>query len=89
MGLVNKVVAPDQLEMATREWADRLLEMSPTALRMLKASFNQDTDWVYGLQAMAHGAVSMFYNTAEAQEGVEAFKEKRKADFSPYRKQSW
>ena len=89
MGLVNKVVAPGQLETATREWADRLLEMSPTALRMLKASFNQDTDWVYGLQAMAHGAVSMFYNTAEAQEGAEAFREKRKPDFSPYRKQSW
>jgi naphthoate synthase len=89
MGLVNKVVPPERLAAETREWTERLLEMSPTALRLLKASFNQDTDWVYGLQAMAHGAVSMFYNTEEAEEGVQAFREKRKPDFSPYRKQRW
>ena len=52
-----------------RAWADRMLEMSPTALRFLKASFNQDTDWAYGLQQMAHGAVQMYYNTEEAQGG--------------------
>ena len=89
MGLVNKVVPPDRLKAETRAWAERILEMSPTALRMLKASFNQDTDWAYGLQAVAHGAVTMFYNSDEAQEGVDAFREKRKPDFSPYRKQSW
>ena len=89
MGLVNKVVPHEQLASETREWARLLLEMSPTALRFLKASFNQDTDWAYGLQAMSHGAVSMFYGTEESEEGVQAFREKRKPDFSPYRKQSW
>ena len=89
MGLVNKVVPLDGLMAEARAWADRILEMSPTALRFLKASFNQDTDWAYGLQQMAHGAVQMFYNTDEAEEGVRAFNEKRPPDFSPYRKQSW
>lgn len=89
MGLVNKVVPPEKLEEEVREWANRILEMSPTALRFLKASFNQDTDWAYGLQQMAHGAVQMFYNTDEAQEGALAFNEKRPPDFTPYRKQSW
>ena len=89
MGLVNKVVPLDRLEAECREWAARMLEMSPTALRMLKASFNQDTDWVYGLQAMAHGAVSLFYDTDEAAEGARAFLEKRQPDFSRFRRQSW
>ena len=89
MGLVNKVVPPDELMAEARAWADRMLEMSPTALRFLKASFNQDTDWAYGLQQMAHGAVHLFYNTGEAQEGVRAFTEKRPPDFTPYRKQGW
>ena len=89
MGLVNKVVSQGQLMAEAREWAERILEMSPTALRFLKASFNQDTDWAYGLQQMAHGAVQMFYNTDEAEEGVRAFNEKRPPDFSAYRKQSW
>ncbi len=89
MGLVNKVVSPGELMAETRAWADRMLEMSPTALRFLKASFNQDTDWAYGLQQMAHGAVHLFYSTSEAEEGVRAFNEKRPPDFSPYRKQGW
>lgn len=89
MGLVNKVVPQERLMAEAREWAERILEMSPTALRFLKASFNQDTDWAYGLQQMAHGAVQMFYNTDEAEEGVRAFNEKRPPDFSPYRKQNW
>ena len=52
MGLVNKVMPLEQLMPEARAWADRMLEMSPTALRFLKASFNQDTDWAYGLQQM-------------------------------------
>ena len=59
------------------------------AAGFLKASFNQDTDWAYGLQQMAHGAVQMFYNTDEAEEGVRAFNEKRPPNFSAYRKQNW
>ena len=89
MGMVNKVVPPEQLEEETVRWAHDLLEMSPTALRMLKASFNADTDWVYGLQAIAHGATGLFYQTEEAQEGHAAFLEKRKPDFSRFRRQPW
>ena len=89
MGLVNKVVPPARLMDEAREWAERILEMSPTAIRFLKAAFNQDTDYAYGLQQMAHGAVHLFYNTEEAQEGVRAFNEKRPPDFSPYRRQGW
>ncbi|MFQ5934741.1 MAG: 1,4-dihydroxy-2-naphthoyl-CoA synthase, partial [Dehalococcoidia bacterium] len=58
MGLVNKVVPPEELEAETMRWCQDLLQRSPTALRMLKASFNAATDWVYGLQAVAHGANS-------------------------------
>ena len=89
MGLVNTVVPHDALLDETNRWANRILEMSPTALRVLKASFNQDTDWAYGLQAMAHASVSMFYGTEEAQEGVQSFLEKRKPDFSSFRRQGW
>ena len=89
MGLVNRVVSPDNLEEETRLWCRDLLDKSPTALRMLKASFNADTDWVYGLQAVAHGATSLFYTTEEAAEGRDAFVEKRKPDFSPFRRMPW
>ena len=89
MGLVNRVVSPDKLEEETSQWCRDLLEKSPTALRMLKASFNADTDWVYGLQAVAHGATSLFYTTEEAAEGRDAFVEKRKPDFSPFRRMPW
>jgi len=87
MGLVNKVVPPAELEEETMRWCRDLLERSPTALRMLKASFNADTDWVYGLQAVAHGATSLFYRTEEALEGRAAFLEKRRPDFAPFRRQ--
>ena len=89
MGLVNRVVSPDNLEEETSLWCRDLLDKSPTALRMLKASFNADTDWVYGLQAVAHGATSLFYTTEEAAEGRDAFVEKRKPDFSSFRRMPW
>ena len=89
MGLVNKVVPPQELEAETLQWCHDLLDKSPTALRMLKASFNADTDWVYGLQAIAHGATSLYYSTEEAKEGRNAFLEKRNPDFSPYRHMPW
>lgn len=89
MGLVNRVVPPGDLMAEARAWADRILEMSPTALRFLKASFNQDTDWAYGLQQMAHGAVHLFYATDEAEEGARAFNEKRPPNFTPFHKQAW
>ena len=89
MGLVNKVVPREELEAETLRWCKEMLKKSPTALRMLKASFNAATDWVYGLQAVAHGANSLFYGTEEALEGSNAFLEKRPPDFSPYRHMPW
>jgi naphthoate synthase len=89
MGLVNSVVSPEELKGETERWAQEILEKSPTALRMLKASFNADTDWAYGLQAIAHGATSLFYQTEEASEGRSAFLEKRKPDFSRFRRHPW
>ncbi|MBI2166367.1 MAG: 1,4-dihydroxy-2-naphthoyl-CoA synthase [Chloroflexi bacterium] len=89
MGLVNKVVPPAELEAETMRWCRDLLEKSPTALRFLKAAFNSDTDWAYGLQFVAHGATSLYYQTEEAKEGRNAFLEKRKPDFSRFRHMPW
>ncbi len=89
MGLVNAVVPLDQLRDECIKWANEMLDKSPTALRFLKASFNADSDWVYGMQAIAHGATSLFYMTEEAREGRNAFVEKRKPDFSAFRHQPW
>jgi naphthoate synthase len=89
MGLVNIVVPPERLEAETRAWCQEMLEKSPTALRFLKYSFNADTDHIYGIQAIAHGATSLFYTTEESKEGRRAFLEKRKPDFSRYRKHPW
>ena len=73
-----------ELETETLAWRREILEKSLTALRFLKDSFNADTDWAYGLQAVAHGATSLFYMTDEAQEGRDQFLEKRDPDWSPY-----
>jgi len=89
MGLINKVVPPEELHSETQQWCRELLEKSPTALRMLKSSFNAATDWAYGLEAVAHGATSLYYRTEEANEGRLAFLEKRKPDFTPYRHMPW
>ena len=89
MGLVNKVVPQQELEAETRLWCDKMLSKSPTALRFLKASFNADTDHVYGIQALAHGATHLFYGTEESKEGRESWKAKREPDFSKYRKMPW
>jgi naphthoate synthase len=89
MGLVNKVVPPQQLMAETRNWCDKMLSKSPTALRFLKAAFNADTDHVYGIQNLAHGATHLYYGTEEGKEGREAFKAKRPPDFSRFRKMPW
>ena len=89
MGLVNKVVPFDKLEEETMQWCKEILEKSPIALRFLKASFNTATDWAYGLEAVAHGATSLFYHTEEAAEGNRAFNEKRQPDFSKFRQMPW
>ncbi len=89
MGLVNKVVPHQDLEAETRLWCNKILTKSPTALRFLKAAFNADTDHVYGIQAIAHGATQLFYGTEEGKEGREAWKAKREPDFSKYRRMPW
>jgi naphthoate synthase len=84
MGLVNKVVPLNELESTTVAWAQRILEMSPLALRMLKAAFNADTDGLAGLQQLAGDATLLFYMTEEAQEGRNAYLERRKPRFDQF-----
>ncbi len=82
MGLVNAVVALEQLESEGIAWAREVLQHSPTAIRCLKAAFNAETDGMAGIQELAGQATHLFYRTAEGQEGRNAFLEKREPDFS-------
>ncbi|HTP22499.1 MAG TPA: 1,4-dihydroxy-2-naphthoyl-CoA synthase [Solirubrobacteraceae bacterium] len=84
MGLVNTVVPLDQLEQETVKWCREMLALSPFALRMLKASFGADEDGLAGIQQFAHDANLLFYMSEEAQEGRDAYLEKRKPDFSKF-----
>ncbi len=83
-GLVNQVVPVEQLEEETVAWCHRMLELSPFALRLLKASFNAEEDGLAGIQQLAHDANLLFYGSEEAREGREAYKEKRKPDFARF-----
>lgn len=84
MGLVNTVVPLAELENETVTWCREMLQMSPTALRVLKAAFNADTDGLAGIQELAGNATALYYQTEEAQEGRDAFVEKRPADFASF-----
>jgi naphthoate synthase len=84
MGLVNAVVPLAQLEQTTVEWCRRMLHHSPLALRLLKAGFNADSDGLAGVQQLAGDATLLFYMTEEAQEGRNAFVEKRAPDFAAF-----
>jgi naphthoate synthase len=84
MGLVNKVVPLDRLEEETVAWARRLLTMSPLALRLLKAAFNADTDGLAGIQQLAGDATLLYYMSEEAQEGRNAYLEKRPPAFDKF-----
>lgn len=84
MGLVNKVVPLERLEEETLVWANRILEMSPLALRLLKASFNADSDGLAGVQQLAGDATLLYYLSEEAQEGRDAYLEKRKPRFDRF-----
>ncbi|MDY6880207.1 MAG: 1,4-dihydroxy-2-naphthoyl-CoA synthase [Thermodesulfobacteriota bacterium] len=86
MGLVNKVVPADELESEVDKWCQEILEKAPYSLAYLKASFNADTDHVYGIGKMAAHAVDLYYGTDESHEGVQAFLEKRPPEFSRFRK---
>jgi naphthoate synthase len=81
---VNWVVPLAQLEEKTLEVCRRILEMSPMALRLLKAGFNADTDGLAGIQQLAGDATLLYYMGEEAQEGRDAYLEKRPPDFSRF-----
>ena len=83
-GLVNEVVSYNNLENETVKWCQEILEKSPMAIRVLKAAMNADCDGQSGLQQLAGDATLMFYMTEEAQEGRDAFKEKRKPNFKKF-----
>jgi naphthoate synthase len=84
MGLVNAVVPLADLERETVQWCREMLHLSPTALRLIKAGFNADTDGLAGIQELAGNATALFYQTPEAQEGRDAFLEKRPVDFGRF-----
>ena len=84
MGLVNKVVPVDELEMETMKWAREMLAHSPLALRCLKAALNADCDGQMGLLDLAGNATLLYYMSEEAKEGKNAYLEKRKPDFSKF-----
>lgn len=86
MGLVNKVVPLDKLEETYVEWAEKIMEKSPLAIRMLKSAFNAELDGQAGIQELAGNATLLYYLSDEAKEGKNAFVEKRKPDFDKFPK---
>ena len=84
MGLVNKVVPLADLEATAVAWGRRILTHSPLAIRCLKAAFNAELDGQAGIQELAGHATQLFYMTEEAQEGRNAYNEKRPPDFSRF-----
>jgi naphthoate synthase len=84
MGLVNAVVPLERLEEETVSWCREMLELSPFALRLVKSSFHAHEDGYAGIQQLAHDANLLFYGSDEAKEGREAYKDKRRPDFSQF-----
>jgi naphthoate synthase len=84
MGLVNAVVPLAELEQETVRWCREMLALSPFALRLVKASFNAHEDGFAGIQQLAHDANLLFYMSEEAQEGRDAYREKRRPDFGKF-----
>ncbi len=86
MGMVNKVVPLEKLEETVLEWCALMQKRSPLALRMIKRSLNAELDGQHGLMQLAGDATLLYYLTEEAQEGKEAFLEKRDPNFRKYPK---
>jgi naphthoate synthase len=84
MGLVNTVVPLEELEEETVKWCREMLDLSPFALRLVKASFNADEDGLAGIQQLAHDTNLLFYGSEEAQEGRDAYREKRRPDYGKF-----
>lgn len=84
MGLVNKVVPPEQLDAEVEAWAAEINQLSPTAIAIAKRSFNADSENIRGISFMGVQAVKHFYMSEESKEGVRAFNERRKPDFKKF-----
>ena len=84
MGLVNTVVPLASLEEETVSWAREMLAKSPLALRMLKGALNAVTDGAAGMQQFAGDATMLYYMSEEAQEGRNAYQQKRTPDFARF-----
>ncbi|HYW35921.1 MAG TPA: 1,4-dihydroxy-2-naphthoyl-CoA synthase [Balneolaceae bacterium] len=84
MGMVNKVVPHDELEETAFQWAQEILQKSPTAIRMIKYAFNLVDDGMVGQQIFSGEATRLAYMTDEAQEGRDAFLEKREPDWDDF-----
>ena len=84
MGMVNKVVPYSELENECVAWADRMMELSPLALRMIKKGLNAELDGQAGIQDLAGDCTALYYMLDEAQEGGKAFLEKRKPDWGKF-----
>lgn len=84
MGMVNAAVSHEELEETAVEWAREILAKSPTAIRMIKFAFNLVDDGMVGQQVFSGEATRLAYMTEEAEEGRNAFLEKRKPDFKRF-----
>jgi naphthoate synthase len=84
MGMVNTVVPLADVEDETVRWAQEILEKSPLAIRLMKAAINAAGDGLAGQQQLAGDATLLFYMSEEAQEGRNAFNEKRPPDFGKF-----
>jgi 2-ketocyclohexanecarboxyl-CoA hydrolase len=86
MGLVNAVVPLAELDAEVDRWCQEILDKSPAALRIAKASFKAESDHMSGNSALGHVALEQYYQSEEAREGVAAFVEKRVPDFRRFRR---
>ena len=86
MGLVNKVVPPEQLDAEVDQWCHEILALSPTAIAIAKRSFNADSDNIRGIGALGFEALALYYDSEESKEGTRAFLEKRPPDFRSKRR---
>lgn len=84
MGLANEVVPLEDLEITTVAWCQRMLEHSPLALRMIKASMNAADEGIAGIQQLAGDATLLYYLSEEAQHGRDSYVNKVKPDFSQF-----
>ena len=85
MGLVNKIVPQNELMSAAQDWAEKIVQKSPTAIKMLKYSFNADSANIEGISQISMASLAMFYQSEESAEGRDAFIEKRPTDFNKFR----